>query len=101
MNLTLWALSLQVVPNLSLDERDAERGQKNERQGREWEEGWESTKRDIRFDFLFKFSPAIHDDGGGGDGGDQLIIFRFSIIKKSERIYLDNPIKGLDIFIKY
>ena len=64
VNLTLWALSLQVVPNLSLDERDAERGQKNERQGREWEEGWESTKRDIRFDFLFKFSPAIHDDVG-------------------------------------
>ena len=35
------------------------------------------------------------------NGTSQLIIFRFSIIKKSERIYLDNPIKGLDIFIKY
>ena len=32
------------------------------------------------------------------NGTSKLIIFRFSIIKKSERIYLDNPIKGLDIF---
>ena len=32
------------------------------------------------------------------NGTSKFIIFRFSIIKKSERIYLDNPIKGLNIF---